>query len=121
MMNQSEEPSDPDEVLARRRIVTRIESISTLFWDHRQRLSALLDSVRSPDSSGHDLTLLSIVSLYLPQGVGVDNPITADPIGVDKSGHTTWRWGVGAASGTLTVTSPGLAETSGAPLCLLIV
>ena len=63
----------------------------------------------------------AIVSLYLPQGVGVDNPITADPIGVDKSGHTTWRWGVGAASGTLTVTSPGLAETSGAPLCLLIV
>ncbi|KAM5538846.1 hypothetical protein V8D89_007568 [Ganoderma adspersum] len=54
----------------------------------------------------------AIMSLYLPQGVGVGSPLTADPIGVDKSGHTTWRWGVGTASGTFTVTSPGLAETS---------
>ncbi|PIL26066.1 hypothetical protein GSI_11820 [Ganoderma sinense ZZ0214-1] len=54
----------------------------------------------------------AVLSLYLPPGVGTNNvPITADPIGVDKSGHTTWRWGVGASSGTLTATS-ALPETS---------
>ena len=44
-----------------------------------------------------------IVSLYVPDDVaGSGVPITADPIGIDKTGHTTWRIGVGASSGTFT-------------------
>ena len=44
-----------------------------------------------------------IVSLYVPDDVaGSGVPITADPIGTDKTGHTTWRIGVGASSGTFT-------------------
>ena len=31
-------------------------------------------------------------------------PITADPIGVDASGHTTWVIATGAPSGTFTAT-----------------
>ena len=55
----------------------------------------------------------AIVSLYLPPDLAGNVPYTADPIGVDNSGHTTWRYGVGSASGTFTATSPGLPETSG--------
>ncbi|PIL26054.1 hypothetical protein GSI_11808 [Ganoderma sinense ZZ0214-1] len=44
----------------------------------------------------------AVVSLYIPDAS--DTPYTADPIGTDKSGHTTWRLGVGASSGTLTAT-----------------
>ncbi|KAM5538860.1 hypothetical protein V8D89_007582 [Ganoderma adspersum] len=44
-----------------------------------------------------------IISLYIPVTTD-DAPFTADPIGTDKSGHTTWRVGVGASSGTLTAT-----------------
>ncbi|KAM5544431.1 hypothetical protein V8D89_002091 [Ganoderma adspersum] len=54
----------------------------------------------------------AIVSLYLPPDLAGNVPYTADPIGVDKNRHTTWRYGVGAASGTFTATSPGLPETS---------
>ncbi|KAM5538845.1 hypothetical protein V8D89_007567 [Ganoderma adspersum] len=44
-----------------------------------------------------------IVSLYIPENVaGEGVPITADPIGTDNTGHTTWRLGVGASSGTFT-------------------
>ncbi|KAM5544421.1 hypothetical protein V8D89_002081 [Ganoderma adspersum] len=55
----------------------------------------------------------AIVSLYLPPDLAGNIPYTADPIGVDKSGHTTWCYSISAASGTFTATSPGLPETSG--------
>ncbi|KAI1782918.1 hypothetical protein LXA43DRAFT_385212 [Ganoderma leucocontextum] len=59
-------------------------------------LFALLTSLCVPYASA------AIVSLYLAGDDGV--PYTADPIGTDKSGHTTWRLGVGASSGTFTAT-----------------
>ncbi|KAI1782958.1 hypothetical protein LXA43DRAFT_1068112 [Ganoderma leucocontextum] len=58
---------------------------------------ALLTSLCAPYVSG------AVVSLYIPENVGGPGvPITADPIGTDNSGHTTWRIGLGAPSGTFT-------------------
>ncbi|KAM5538847.1 hypothetical protein V8D89_007569 [Ganoderma adspersum] len=57
---------------------------------------ALLTALCVPHASA------AVVSLYLPAESGV--PFTADPIGTDSSGHTSWRLGIGAASGTFTVT-----------------
>ncbi|PIL26067.1 hypothetical protein GSI_11821 [Ganoderma sinense ZZ0214-1] len=58
---------------------------------------ALLGSLCAPYAAG------GIVSLYIPNNVAGDGlPLTADPIGTDNTGHTTWRLGVGASSGTYT-------------------
>ncbi|KAI1782928.1 hypothetical protein LXA43DRAFT_385955 [Ganoderma leucocontextum] len=60
---------------------------------------ALLTSLVVPYASA------AIVSLYFPQdNGGLPTPLTADPIGTDKSGHTTWRYAVGVSSGTFTAT-----------------
>ena len=51
------------------------------------------------------------VPLYLLDEDGI--PLTADPVGTDNSGHTTWRLGVGVSSGTFTST-PTASFPSGA-------
>lgn len=56
-----------------------------------------------PIANGEIDAFAAVVSLYVPVGED-DTPFTADPIGTDKSGHTTWRVGIGASSGTLTAT-----------------
>ncbi|KAI1782917.1 hypothetical protein LXA43DRAFT_385205 [Ganoderma leucocontextum] len=43
------------------------------------------------------------VSLFLPGAEG-DEPFTADLLGTDSTGHTTWRLGIGSASGSFTAT-----------------
>ncbi|KAM5538850.1 hypothetical protein V8D89_007572 [Ganoderma adspersum] len=43
------------------------------------------------------------VSLFIPGGEG-DEPFTADLLGTDSTGHTTWRIGIGSASGSFTAT-----------------
>ncbi len=43
------------------------------------------------------------MSLYIPEAIaGEGVPITADPIGTDNTGHTTWRIAAGTPSGTFT-------------------
>ncbi|PIL26063.1 hypothetical protein GSI_11817 [Ganoderma sinense ZZ0214-1] len=61
------------------------------------------------------LSLLSVscvsanpVSLFLPGAEG-DEAFTADLLGTDSTGHTTWRIGVGSASGSFTATGDGAA------------
>ncbi len=51
------------------------------------------------------------MSLYLP-GDNDGIPLTADAIGIDKGGHTTWHVGLGTPSGTFTATS-GYPTASG--------
>ncbi|EJF59242.1 hypothetical protein DICSQDRAFT_172225 [Dichomitus squalens LYAD-421 SS1] len=51
----------------------------------------------------------AVVSLYIPSNVfGEGVPLTADPIGVDASGHTTWVLATGSPSGTFTATLPSV-------------
>ncbi|KAM5538861.1 hypothetical protein V8D89_007583 [Ganoderma adspersum] len=48
-------------------------------------------------------TSAAVVSLYIPGGLADDGvPVTADPIGTDSTGHTTWVLAVGSPSGTFT-------------------
>lgn len=62
---------------------------------------ALLMAGRPITNRGTD-ALAGVVSLYIADLDG--SPYTADPIGVDQDGHTTWRVDIGAASGTFTAT-----------------
>ncbi|PIL26053.1 hypothetical protein GSI_11807 [Ganoderma sinense ZZ0214-1] len=50
----------------------------------------------------------TIVSLLVPGDLVDDGlPITANPIGTDSTGHTTWVLAVGAPSGTFTASETG--------------
>ena len=59
----------------------------------------------------------AVTSLYVPGSSGV--PFTADPIGTDSSGHTSWRVGIGAASGTFTATQDAVGPSGAFKLDLL--
>ncbi|TBU31193.1 hypothetical protein BD311DRAFT_657332 [Dichomitus squalens] len=51
----------------------------------------------------------AVVSLYIPSNVFDEGvPLTADPIGVDASGQTTWVLAIGSPSGTFTATLPSV-------------
>lgn len=52
------------------------------------------------------------VSLFIPGAEG-DQPFTGDLLGTDSTGHTTWRIGIGSASGSFTATDGAGAYPSG--------
>lgn len=60
-------------------------------------------------------TYAAVVSLYVPGGLADDGvPVTADPIGTDSTGHTTWVLAVGSPSGTFTASETAPTSIIGA-------
>ena len=55
----------------------------------------------------------AVVSLFVPD-VSTDFPLTADNMGVDAQGRTTWRIAMGTTSGVFTNVGPTASGTASA-------